>query len=48
VWNARVNVCRQVAGIDVRLCDVGEAIEEVMTSYEVEIDGKTFVGMQLY
>ncbi|KAM7104922.1 LOW QUALITY PROTEIN: methionine aminopeptidase 2-like [Molossus nigricans] len=26
------------AGIDVRLCDVGEAIQEVMESYEVEID----------
>uniref|UniRef100_A0A914W6M6 Methionine aminopeptidase 2 n=1 Tax=Plectus sambesii TaxID=2011161 RepID=A0A914W6M6_9BILA len=33
----------KVAGIDVRLCDVGEAIEEVMTSYEVELDGKTYV-----
>jgi len=32
----------RVAGIDVRLCDVGEAIEEVMTSYEVELDGKTY------
>eukprot|EP00873_Tetraselmis_striata_P040750 jgi/Tetstr1/461014/TSEL_006164.t1 len=30
------------AGVDVRLCDVGAAIEEVMTSYQVEIDGKTF------
>ncbi|KAL3077547.1 hypothetical protein niasHS_012253 [Heterodera schachtii] len=30
------------AGIDVRLCDIGEAIEEVMTSYELELDGKTF------
>jgi len=30
------------AGIDVRLCDVGEAIEEVMTSHEVEINGKTY------
>jgi len=30
------------AGIDVRLCDIGEAIQEVMESYEVEIDGKTF------
>ena len=29
------------AGIDVRLCDVGEAIQEVMESYEVEINGKT-------
>lgn len=29
------------AGIDVRLCDIGAAIQEVMESYEVEIDGKT-------
>lgn len=34
----------QCAGIDVRLCDVGEAIQEVMESYEVEIDGKTYQG----
>jgi len=30
------------AGIDVRLCDIGAAIQEVMESYEVEIDGKVF------
>ncbi|OAF69184.1 hypothetical protein A3Q56_03060 [Intoshia linei] len=30
------------AGIDVRLCDIGKAIQEVMESYEVEIDGKTY------
>ncbi|XP_075712969.1 methionine aminopeptidase 2 [Rhinoderma darwinii] len=30
------------SGIDVRLCDVGEAVQEVMESYEVEIDGKTY------
>ncbi|CAR26199.1 hypothetical protein ZYGR_0E01830 [Zygosaccharomyces rouxii] len=30
------------AGIDVRLTDIGEAIQEVMESYEVEIDGKTY------
>ncbi|XP_028398280.1 methionine aminopeptidase 2B-like [Dendronephthya gigantea] len=30
------------AGIDVRLCDIGEAIQEVMESYEVEINGKTY------
>ena len=28
------------AGIDVRLCDIGEAIQEVMESYEIELDGK--------
>jgi methionyl aminopeptidase len=30
------------AGIDVRLCDIGEAIQEVMESYECTIDGKTY------
>eukprot|EP00252_Welwitschia_mirabilis_P024552 TRINITY_DN7327_c0_g4_i2.p1 TRINITY_DN7327_c0_g4~~TRINITY_DN7327_c0_g4_i2.p1 ORF type:complete len:477 (-),score=120.33 TRINITY_DN7327_c0_g4_i2:332-1762(-) len=30
------------AGIDVRLGDVGAAIQEVMESYEVEINGKTY------
>lgn len=32
----------RVAGIDTRLCDIGEAVEEVMSSYEVEIDGKIY------
>jgi methionyl aminopeptidase len=32
----------RTAGIDVRLCDVGEAIQEVMESFEVELDGKTY------
>ncbi|CAM6089165.1 unnamed protein product [Calypogeia fissa] len=32
----------QEAGIDVRLGDVGAAIQEVMESYEVEIGGKVF------
>ncbi|CAH1264793.1 METAP2 [Branchiostoma lanceolatum] len=30
------------AGIDVRLCDIGERIQEVMESYEVELGGKTY------
>ncbi|KAH3666688.1 hypothetical protein WICMUC_005505 [Wickerhamomyces mucosus] len=30
------------SGIDVRLTDIGEAIQEVMESYEVELDGKTY------
>jgi methionyl aminopeptidase len=30
------------AGVDARLCDLGEAIQETMESYEVEIDGKTY------
>mmetsp|Transcript_13449 Transcript_13449/g.16232 ORF Transcript_13449/g.16232 Transcript_13449/m.16232 type:complete len:338 (-) Transcript_13449:66-1079(-) len=29
----------RTAGIDVRLCDIGESIQEVMESYEVELDG---------
>ena len=29
------------AGIDVRLCDIGAAIQETMESHEVELDGKT-------
>ena len=38
----------QESGIDVRLCDVGAAIQEVMESYEVEINGKVFQGMILF
>ena len=30
------------AGVDVRLCDVGAAVQEVMESHEVELDGKTY------
>nr|CCC93362.1 putative methionine aminopeptidase 2 [Trypanosoma congolense IL3000] len=30
------------AGIDVRLCDIGAAIQEVMESFEVELDGKVY------
>lgn len=45
-WQAcEKNTClSQFAGIDVRLCDIGETIQEVMESYEVEIDGKTYQG----
>ncbi len=32
--------------MDVRLTDVGEAIQEVMESYEVTIDGKTYPGIE--
>ena len=34
-------------GIDVRLCDVGRDIEEVMTSYECELNGKMFTVMPI-
>ncbi|EGG14684.1 methionine aminopeptidase 2 [Cavenderia fasciculata] len=30
------------AGIDVRLCDIGAAIQEVMESQEIELDGKVY------
>lgn len=29
------------SGVDVRLCDIGAAIQETMESYEVELDGHT-------
>jgi len=32
----------KAAGVDVRLCDIGEAIQEVMESHEIELDGKVF------
>ncbi|PVV02791.1 hypothetical protein BB560_002740 [Smittium megazygosporum] len=32
----------KAAGIDVRLCDVGEQIQEVMESYEIELNGKVY------
>ncbi|KAF6198466.1 hypothetical protein GE061_008214 [Apolygus lucorum] len=32
----------KAAGIDVQLCEIGAEIQEVMESYEVEIDGKTY------
>lgn len=38
---------KQEAGIDVRLGDVGSAIQEVMESFEVEINGKVFQGTAL-
>jgi methionine aminopeptidase len=37
----------QSAGIDARLGEIGAAIQEVMESYEVEIDGKTYPSMLL-
>ncbi|KAJ2938241.1 hypothetical protein O0L34_g17583 [Tuta absoluta] len=32
----------KAAGIDVRLCDVGAAVQEVMESHEVELDGTVY------
>lgn len=28
------------AGIDVRLCDIGADVQEVMEAYEIDLDGK--------
>jgi len=36
---AATNTGLKAAGIDVRLCDIGKEIKEVMESYEVEING---------
>lgn len=32
----------RASGVDVRLCDVGAAVQEVMESHEVELDGQTY------
>eukprot|EP00038_Savillea_parva_P020371 m.31142 g.31142 ORF g.31142 m.31142 type:complete len:463 (+) comp4776_c0_seq2:37-1425(+) len=32
----------KAAGIDVQLCDIGEQIQEVMESYELELDGEVY------
>ncbi|KAL1491003.1 hypothetical protein ABEB36_011665 [Hypothenemus hampei] len=32
----------KAAGIDVQLCEVGAQIQEVMESYEIDLDGKTY------
>jgi len=39
---AATNAGIKMAGIDVRLCDIGGEIKEVMESYEVEINGKVY------
>src|SRR6478609_8930429 len=37
--------CRsQEAGIDVRMSEIGDVVQEVMESYEVEVGGKTYPG----
>lgn len=39
---AATNTGIKEAGIDVRLTDIGEAVQEVMESYELELDGKVY------
>ncbi|KAF2801180.1 methionine aminopeptidase 2-like protein [Melanomma pulvis-pyrius CBS 109.77] len=48
VYDNLINACKDAtntgvreAGIDVRMCDIGAAVQEVMESYEVEIKGQT-------
>jgi hypothetical protein len=40
-----VNPVAQEAGIDVRLGELGGAIQETMESYEVEVGGKVYPGL---
>ncbi|KAI3430135.1 uncharacterized protein J3R85_008143 [Psidium guajava] len=42
MFDPLLEASREATNADVRLCDVGAAIQEVMESYEVEINGKTF------
>ena len=39
---AATNTGIREAGIDARLCDIGEAIQETMESYEVMLNGKNY------
>lgn len=39
---AATNAGVKMAGIDVRLCDIGEEIQEVMESHEIELGNKTY------
>lgn len=39
-----LSFAQQTAGIDVRMCDIGEAIQEVMESYEVVVGNETKQG----
>lgn len=32
----------RAAGIDVQMCEIGEQIQEVMESHEIELDGKIY------
>jgi len=40
-------ISSQEAGIDVRMGDIGAAIQEAMESYEVEVNGKTLPGTSM-
>ena len=41
---AATNAGIKAAGVDVALGEIGAEIQEVMESYEVELDGKTYAG----
>jgi methionyl aminopeptidase len=36
------NTAIKHSGVDAMLCDIGEAVQETMESYELELDGKTY------
>lgn len=38
-WHAVLCAGIRESGVDVRLCDIGAAIQETMESYELELDG---------
>ena len=38
----------KAAGIDVRVCDIGAAIQEVIESHEIELNGKTIPSKLFY
>jgi methionine aminopeptidase len=43
------NMGIKTAGIDVQMCEIGEAIQEVMESYEVELDGEyVYTNIRIY
>lgn len=42
VVKAAIEIGIRKSGIDAQLYDLGEAIQEVMESYEVELDGKVY------
>lgn len=46
-WADLLTLHSQEAGIDVRMSDIGAAIQEAMESYEVEVNGKLLPGLSL-
>ena len=40
--SSRLIVGIRAAGIDVQMCEIGEQIQEVMESHEIELNGKVY------